>query len=271
MRYVRLLLMAACIAVVLLTVMSWFSPKTVYVPWETPKEKFDPRLAQLQTVDGILAAARVGEHEGNELAQLAAVENVLRYRFYHGYNRYSFHENWVAWVLARVVHPDLDAKVGLNEILEQPWAACSQQAIVVQAILRRLNLPYAVVEYPGHFSAAARVNGDWYIVDPWGPLDRNRSRVWKYEDWATKSGRKAILGPGASEFGAKLNYEVPRLTRFNQFPAPRMAWFHPLTLFISKWGILGAILVLAFLFRGQALRAFRAIRTPLTLAAYRSA
>ena len=262
MRSVRLVVMAACISVVLLTVISWFTPKTVFVPWETLEEKFDPKLAGLKTVDSIINAARLKEHQGDELAQIASVENLLRYRFYHGYSRYSFHDNWVAWLLARTVHADLDAKVDVSEILEHPWAACSQQAIVVQAVLQKLGIQYAVVEYPAHFAAAARVNGDWYVVDPWGPLDRDRSRVWKYEDWATAAGRQTILGPSASEFRSKLDFEIPRLTRFNQFPAPTMAWFHPLTEFLSKFSFLLALLILGYLIREQALQWFRSIHLP---------
>lgn len=206
-----------------------------FIAFTTHDEKFDPHLAGLNSIEAVAAEVQRRAPSGDRHAQATALEDLLRYRFYHGYSRYEFGENWVLWLAARTIHPDLDAKVFADDILQNSWAACSQQAIVTQAVLNRLGFRTATVEWPAHFTAAAFIEDDWYIVDPWGPMDRDRTRLWRYVDWVDKETRGRILGPKAAYFDRELINQPPRVTKIDEFPAPTMAWFHPLTKTLSNW------------------------------------
>lgn len=225
----------ASIFVLVFTIMAAAAETRQHIAFTTGDEKYDPRLAYLDSVDAVAAEARRRAPGGNARAQAAAVEELLRYRFYHGYSRYDFADNWALWIAARIVHPHLDAKVFADDILQHPWAACSQQAIVTQAVLNRLGIRTATVEWPAHFTAAAFIDNDWFIVDPWGPMERNRTRLWRYADWVDKEKRAHILGPNAAAFDRDITAQPPRLTKIGEFPAPTMAWFHPLTKALSDW------------------------------------
>jgi hypothetical protein len=213
------------------------------------EDRFDPRLAQIDTVAEVVAASDRIAAGRDTYARVRALEELLRYRFHHGYSHYSFSENWLLWLAGKVVHPHLTAKVDPHDILQEPWAACSQQAIVVQTALERMGVVYATVEWPGHFTAAAFISGDWYVVDPWGPMDRDRSRLWKLEDWVDRETRAEILGPKAAAYDRMVRLHPPRLVKINQFPAQTMSWLHPLTRFLSDWLWLAAALALLWLNR----------------------
>ena len=198
-------------------------------------EMYDSSLQRFQTID------QVERHlakmpASTDLDRVLNVENFLRARFYYGYARYSFRENWVVWLAARVINPDLDAKTDANEIIESPWASCSQQAIVVQEVLSRWNLPYASVLFPRHFTAAVEIDRIWYVVDPWEPLERDRSRLFPLSDWQSATARAKFLSPAArAVWEPGLTAHPPHLAHINQSPAPTMAWFHPLTEVLSAW------------------------------------
>ena len=218
-------------------------------PVRPERDAFDPRLLAIRDVDTIVALARKkGEGQG-QMGAVKAVEDILRQRFYHGYSRYGFGDNWVLWLANAVIDPDLSAKVFPEDILDHPWAACSQQALVVQAALQRMGIPYATVLWPSHFTAAAFLDGQWYVVDPWEPMDRDRSRLWLYETWVSRQGRAAILGPLSEPYRQELDRLPPALVEPNAFPAPTMAWFHPLTSVLSHWLWLAALGWLALRYR----------------------
>lgn len=222
------------IVILSFTVASWFLNVRQLPPPIPSTEAYDPSLISIKDVNEVTRIVRAAAPL-SPYAQAKALEDLLRYRFYHGYSRYSFSENWLAWLAARTIHSDLDAKVLPEQILDHPWAACSQQAIVVQTVLRKLGIRYATVEWPGHFTTAAMIGGEWLVVDPWGPIERDRSRLWRYEDWVSKERREAILGPSSDVYDTLLTEVPPVLTKIDRFPAENMAWFHPLTLSLSRW------------------------------------
>lgn len=219
-----------------LTLAAAVAPPSADPPWQTPDEVYDPAFAHLRSVDEVVALVRQ-RRPGAPLAdQVYELEQVLRARFYHGYSHYGLRENWLAWLSGRVVHPHLSALVDPDEILQHQAAACSQQAIVVQAALQRLGVRYASVELPSHFQAAAWLDGQWFVVDPWGPLDRDRTQLHTLEEWQSVAGRERLLRSAeARQRLQPLAFEVPRLVKIDTFPAPRAQLFHRLTGWASDW------------------------------------
>ena len=215
---------------------SWLAPPTRQPSWQTPKEAYDPALGRLRTLDAIVAAARAQAVSPAPRDEIHALEQVVRYRFYHGYSRLGFHENWMAWAAARLIHPHLDALVEPEAILEHGSAACSQQGIIVQEALRRMGHTFGTVEMPGHFASAAWIDGEWLLVDPWGPVQRDRSRLHSLELLMTRDGRQRLLLTEAErQKWDRLRFQPPRLTRVNTYAAPRALVFHQVTAWASRW------------------------------------
>ena len=225
----------------------------------TTVEVYDSKLHRIQSIDQLLQ--ELGTMPGDTVSErVLSLENLLRARFYYGYARYSFRENWVAWLAARTIDADLDAKTNAREIIESSWASCSQQAIVVQEVLRRMKLPYASVLFPNHFTAAVQIDGIWYVVDPWEPLERDRSHLFALSDWQSAKARAQFLSPAAlAVWEPALAARIPQLAHVNRHPAPTMAWFHPLSQLLSNWLWVPALLWLVFSLR--AAMAVRATRT----------
>lgn len=234
--HLKMSLYVSALLVTLMTALSWFAKPTPDPDWITPTEAYDPALARLDTVDKLVAAAHEKARKPGTREAVYQLEQVTRYRFYHGYSRYGLHENWLAWLAARTINPDLDSIVLPDEIIRHDAAACSQQAIVVQAALARMGVTYATIEVPKHFLTAAWIDGEWYVVDPWGPNERNRSRLFKVEEFMTVAGRKAMFPDAhASARWDKLRFSVPRLVKIEQFPAIRARLFHQVTRWLSSW------------------------------------
>lgn len=232
----KLLLCVSALFVTLMTALSWFAKPIPEPDWITPTEAYDPSLAHLDTVGKIVAEAQDQAGGRGTIEAVYQLEQVMRFRFYHGYTRYGLHENWLAWLAARTIHPDLDAIVMPDEIVRHGAAACSQQAIVVQAALTRMGVTYATVELPDHFLTAAWIDGAWYVVDPWGPIERDRTRLFKLEEMMTVAGRKAMFpGAYATAKWDRLRFSVPNLVKIDQFPAERARLFHRVTGWLSDW------------------------------------
>lgn len=247
----------AGLALAMISLASLLAPAYQEPPWKTPREAFDPALAHVQTVEALeeeLGRRTAGD---STKARVHALEQLIRYRFYSGYSRFGFHENWLAWLAARILHPDLDALVHVDDIMRHRAAACSQQGIVVQELLRRMGLEFATVELPGHFLTAVWIDGRWYMVDPYGPIERDRTRLFPLDYLLTEDGRNRLFLTEAERGRwTKLGYTLPRLVNRNTTPAPRARLFHALTLWASRWLWL-PVLLLALAWRCVLLVRFR--------------
>lgn len=230
------LVLAAGMALSALTLAAWLADPARQPAWETPREAYDPAMGHLRSVAEVIAAARASAASPAPRDQVHALEQVVRYRFYHGYSRLGFHENWMAWAAARLVHPHLDALVDPQAILAHQAAGCSQQGIIVQAALRDMGLTYATVETPAHFLSAAWLDGEWLIVDPWGPVERDRSRLHSLESLMTEEGRRLFfLTEAERRKWQGLRFQPPRLVKVNSFAAPNALLFHRVTAWASHW------------------------------------
>ncbi len=219
-----------------MSLVSWLAPATRQPAWQTPKEAYDPAMGHLRTMDEIIAAARANAASPAPRDQVHALEQVVRYRFYHGYSRLGLHEDWMAWAAGRLIHPHLDALVDPEAILAHQAAACSQQGIIVQEALRRMGHTFGTVELPGHFASAVWLDGEWLLVDPWGPVERDRSRLHNLEDLMTRDGRSRLYLTEAERLRwEKLTFQPPRLTRINTYAAPKALLFHRVTGWASHW------------------------------------
>jgi hypothetical protein len=152
-----------------LSLFQWLSPRsadTVSVP---ASEKYEPRLAYLTSVDlatrwlDSTAAVRGIRSSLRDYADLA--DSLIRLRFMHGYSYYRPSDDYISYLLGRLVWSDLSAIVEPDDIFKFNRAACSQQAIVFMAILRQKGYRTRKVGLQGHFCTSVFYEGQWHFYD----------------------------------------------------------------------------------------------------------
>lgn len=134
------------------------------------KEQFDPRLSYLNSIDKLEAYIDKNEVNGhiapNSVDYVVTISEAIRERFYHGFSHFSISENWIAAFSEKILGYGLASKVRPDDIMKHPYAACSQQAMVMMEILKRKKISYRSVGFPHHFALEVLVNGSWYYFDP---------------------------------------------------------------------------------------------------------
>lgn len=208
-------------------------------------EEFDARLKSIQNVDEAVAYVQ-GMNPRNDPRSLAdAADEFVRRRFVHGYSELQPDQNWLAY-LAGFAWYDLKSPVLPEDILKFRRAACSQQSIVFQAVVRKLGLDVRSVRLVGHFVSAVRIGDDWRVYDanreieprsyPLSLMLEGDPRVQQIYDVAYK-GLNVRDQASAREI-------IP--SRINANPAPQGALFQRVTYFFSHFGwalFLGLFLV----------------------------
>lgn len=142
------------------------APRPVY----NQVEAFDPNLSYLTTlplldsyVDSVARARSINGYEN--LAYTETLADILRKRFYHGFSIFSLKENWIAALAGKLIWYDLACKVLPEDIIKEPFAGCSQQSIVMMAILREKGIAYSPMLFAHHYALEAELNNKWYYFD----------------------------------------------------------------------------------------------------------
>ena len=141
-------------------------------------EEYDPSLKRLNNIDRL--SAYVDSVYANETyinkdikfeADYPEVANaIVRKRFFHGYSLYGFGNNAMAMFASKASIGGLSAIVVPNDILKYPYAACSQQSIVLMKLLQQKGFQTRKVAFlgklGGHFCFEVYYNGAWHFMDP---------------------------------------------------------------------------------------------------------
>lgn len=211
-------------------------------PLPAIQERFDPRLAAVDSVDAAVAFLQRNGRIADPVAYADAADAFLRDRFVHGYSLYRPCQNWLAWAAA-AAWQDLKSPVLPDEILRHRRAACSQQAIVFQALMRRRGLDVRSVGLPGHFLSAVKLRGRWFVYD-----SNKEIRVRRYPlDLLQRGGVEVerlypVEGRG---FRTAIAAGKLELRPVNADPAPQAGLFQRATGFVSRWGLSVSLLLLA--------------------------
>ena len=136
----------------------------------TIKEEFDPALGRLNTLKKLTSYvdsnSAIQNIKHGSLEYAIEANNIVQKRFYHGYSTFSLNENWIASVLEKCSWIYFSSRVKPDDILEKPYAFCSQQATVLMELLQSKNLDCRAVKWPGHFTMQCRIDGKWNYFDP---------------------------------------------------------------------------------------------------------
>ena len=203
-------------------------------------ERFHPALVTINSVDMLehyIDTAAVSKNiavSSPEYIQLIAY--VISCRFYHGFSHWKLNENWIAAIGEKITGIGLSCKVQPGRIMLHPYAACSQQALVMMEILRRKKIDYRKVGFPHHYALEVRNNRKWYYFDPnmepYMNLSQRLHENWnqsndslkKYYDTAKHKDLSYQFGNGTkASFGT-----------VNEIPAKRLRLFQSVTGVLSK-------------------------------------
>jgi hypothetical protein len=217
-------------------------------PHFTFKENFDPSLLRLNTVDKLadycdsLYAEKTFK-DGNikfEEQFPEIVSAVIRDRFYHGYSLYGFSNNFMGVLLSKVSLVGLRAVVIPEDILKYPYAACSQQSIVMMEILKRKGFTTREVGFQGktygHFCFETYYEGGWHFYDPDMEPDVAVLNAYHRPSIALLAHHPNILLKAYHQYQTELVMDIfPNYFYgpVNTFAAPRAIIFQKLTKFFS--------------------------------------
>jgi hypothetical protein len=207
-------------------------------------DPFDPRWSSIKTLeDADRVILQRLDGKGSRERQIAhAIDEFLRVRFYHGYARYTPCDNWVSYA-AGFVFSDFFHPVDAADLIKNPWAGCSQQSIVFQALLARHAIPYASVripkvhpEGPVHFAVGAYIDGRWTYYDAHEFPD-NSQEVPLADMVSGRAAQKIYKGGRLGWYYEKSGEAGKiRVSDFNKHPGEKLLAFHQFTLLLSRYG-----------------------------------
>lgn len=224
-----------------------FFKKSSFIPKTNLEEEFDPTLCNLSSLDKVVdyvnaqyGCDSIAKTDSLQYANLMA--RTLRMRFYHGWSKYGFKDNWVLFLISPI-HKHSLGIVAPNDILKYPEALCSQQAIVGMMALRSRGYTFRKVGFHdpiygnGHFTYEILLNDGWHYYDldmePNLEIMESNNRP-SIDSLATNDTiRRAAYSHSTKEIKDHLIPKYNNNHPINVFPAKNMLAFHRITLFLS--------------------------------------
>jgi hypothetical protein len=218
------------------------------IPVYNNTEEFDPSLSRLNSIDKLvkycdslyLGSSFVNNRYAVERDYTDIVASVVRKRFYHGYSYYGFGSNYMSLLLSKITLDGLNAVVIPSDILKYPYAACSQQSIVMMEVLRSKGFDTRKVSFQGkisgHFCFEVYYDGGWHFYDTNMEPDIAVMNNYGRPDIATLVNHPDILVKAYAQYPENEILDIfPTYTygEINKFPAPRAMLFQKLTKFLS--------------------------------------
>jgi hypothetical protein len=228
------------VLVILLFLPNLFNKDIHSIPVYDKKEKFNQQLAYINSISKLEAytdsIALKKNTPANSFEYAILLESVVKDRFYHGFSHFSLSENWIAAVSGRWLEEGLACKVQPEEIMHHNNAACSQQSIVMMAILRNKNISYRNVGFPHHYALEVLINNNWYFIDAdMEPVITKEQRIlssWNHQnDYLKKYYNANRFSDLDYKFGTGLTATTGPV---NEMPALNARIFHAATAILSK-------------------------------------
>ncbi len=206
------------------------------------KEAFSPDLMRINSLDKLEyytdSMAAASGITWRQPAYVVLLESIIKRRFFHGYSHYLLSKNWMASVSEAVMGYALSCTVYSNDILQYPFAACSQQAMVMMDILKRKGIPCRHVGFQHHYALEAMIDTNWYFFDPnMEPAISLQNR--SHHLWAANADHLKQFYKGRFS-DAILDYVFGNAMpaswgRVNEPTASNAKIFHSVTKVLSRW------------------------------------
>jgi len=211
-------------------------------------EDYDPSLQRIKSVDQLVKYSDSlyntknfkGDDKNFEEAYTELASDVLRKRFYHGYSNYNYNDNFVGVLGAQLTIKTLTAIVIPDDILHYPYAACSQQAIVLMEVLKRKGFFTRKVGFSGknygHFCVEVYYKGGWHFYDTDMEPGLGVLRQYNRPGVAFLATHHDVLLKAYSQFSSAKILDIFSNFSYgpvNKFPAAKAIIFQKLTKFLS--------------------------------------
>lgn len=209
------------------------------IPVYNSIEEFDPSLSRLNSIEKLgNYADSIAAKSTKAYPEIAAA--IIRKRFYHGYSLYGFNENYMAMVLSKVTVQGLNAIVIPDDILKYPFAACSQQSIVLMDLLQSRGYVTRSVGFSGketgHFCFEAYYNHSWHYFDTDKEPDEKVLAAYNRPSIAFLNQNPDVLLKAYSRYSEDYVFDVFTTYKYgtvNAFPAPKAIIFQKISKFLS--------------------------------------
>ncbi len=214
------------------------------------KEDFDPSLLRINTLNKMdeycdsLYGALYADNNIDQFEQnfTNLVSNVVRNRFYHGYSYYGFNNNYLAAIFSKLTQNGYAATVIPDDILSYPYAACSQQSIIMMEVLKAKGLTTRKVgflgqKWGGHFCFEVYYKGDWHFYDPNLEPDPALLNAWNHPGIAYLVAHQDLLLNAYRKYPREEILDIfPTYSygQANQFPAQHALTFQKITKSLSN-------------------------------------
>ncbi len=270
-------ILAVALAILLL-LPNFFSTELSPVTPYNGKEKFDPTLARINSIERLEkytdSTATSKNITAGSFEYVELLESVIEQRFYHGFSHFSTGENWIAALAGKYIKEDFACKVQPEKIMQHPNAACSQQALVMMAVLRNKKISYRSLGLPHHYVMEVLIGNEWFFCDanmePGITKEQRMFSHWKHQTDTLKQYYDSNRYPDLDYHFGKNQMVI--VGSINEIPAQKARIFHSITGILSKIAWLFPLLFVFFRFRIKVKRpllyfAFARIKPSLSLSA----
>lgn len=212
-------------------------------------EEYEPALQRLNSISALANYCDSIYSEKNSRREAIRFDeafpeiavNSVRKRFYHGYSFYGFNDNFMAMTLSSLVNiKGLSAIVIPDDILKFPYAACSQQSIVLIELLREKGFKTRKVGFQGktygHFCFEVFYNGSWHFYDPDMEPNVNVLAAYHRPGIQFLASHQDILLEAYAQYPREKVLDIfPNYFygSVDKFPAPLAMFYQKLTKFLS--------------------------------------
>jgi hypothetical protein len=206
-------------------------------------EKFNAKMIVINSFEKLedSLTVRIQNNYADTGLLVNAIDDILRTRFFHSYSTYTYRDNWIATLLGNYVWADFKYVVIPQDIIKYPMAACSQQGLLFQALLKKHHIKFATVQFKntdgksGHYAVNAHYQGSWHYFDsnmePKKIKGNPSMQTLLHDSLLTKvyplENKKWLEG--------KIKGNLIQRVNENKEGASRMILFHYFTAFMSNW------------------------------------
>lgn len=168
------------------------------------------------------------------------VDKTLKNRFFHGYSAYNLSDNYMAY-LAGKLWSHLSAIVIPDDLLTYNNAACSQQAILFQEILKNKGFKVRKIgftsSYSGHFCSEVQYGGKNHFFDT--NMEANWDSVEVIPNTKDLVNNDSLLHKVYAYLREEqfilFTQNPPIYGEWDEYPAKKARLFHQLTKFFSNY------------------------------------
>ncbi|MFC1732814.1 hypothetical protein ACFL6I_21135 [candidate division KSB1 bacterium] len=208
----------------------------------TVNEKYDSKLSTVNSIDKCIKFCNPEDNIKifDSLQFVYRLDSLLKYRFFHGYSRYGFKDNFLIYALSILIYGDVSAIVNPNHLIQKDYAACSQQAIIFMEVLKQRGFKVRKVGLQSHFCSEVYYSGKWHFFDT--------NQEAEFDDIATVPGIEELINDKSLLYKAYanshsmdtasiervFNADFLEIGKENEFPAKRMLLFQNVVRIISN-------------------------------------